>query len=142
MDLSVLLRHLSTSLGMVDQSLEWLCSFLSDHLNCAVLGYSPSLFGFLPVLKCPKVLSWGRCPFLKSLELYHLLLSNDVQDYIQTDLRLRASTVSQVCLTIIDVLSSWMTSLKNSSNISLFGWESVGNLRISTFRILPCSFLT
>ena len=59
-DHSILLQRLSTSFGLVDQPLEWLRSFLTDHSNCVVLGSSRSLW--VPaLLGCPRVLSWAHC---------------------------------------------------------------------------------
>src|SRR5688572_26922871 len=59
-DHSILLQRLSTSFGLVNQPLDWLTSFLTDRSNCVVLGSSRSLW-VLPLLGCPRVLSWAHC---------------------------------------------------------------------------------
>ena len=47
-DHSILLQRLSTSFGLTDKPLEWLCSFLSERTNCVTFGSSRSAWVLAP----------------------------------------------------------------------------------------------
>src|SRR6218665_2052659 len=151
-DHSILIQRLTTSLGLVDQPLAWLKSFLSDRSSCVVIDPSrsswvPAPFGVPqgsvlgPLLYL--LYTAGIGPLLTELGLLYHLFADDVQDYVHTD-PLAAETVLMQMSQAIDVLPGWLLTAAFSIPLRRRPSGSVvtGSSRRSMVKGSPLSSLT